>query len=210
MRLFLASESKNPQTIKKIEEVVGIKDKKIAYIPTASNGEVEWGGWKNGETWKLLQTLGADIEIVQLEDFRDDSVVSKLQSKDIVWLAGGMPGYLAYWLRRCSLDVYLPKILENNNMWLVGSSAGSMVMGQTLEVIEWGFEGENERGGSQIKPLGFVNFDIYPHYDESLFSKIKGNYRGNKMYLLKNGEEIIVRDDKIEVVGETRMVGKPI
>lgn len=39
-----------------------------------------------------------------------------------------------------------------------------------------------------------------------LYEKIKENYKGDKLYLLKNGEEIIVEDDKITVVGEERII----
>jgi len=39
-RLFLASEAKHPESMQKLEDFVGgLKSKKIAYIPTAANGE---------------------------------------------------------------------------------------------------------------------------------------------------------------------------
>src|SRR5688572_13069154 len=205
MRFFLASEAKNPATIKKLEEYVGgLKDKSIAYIPTAANAEQGWDSWKKGGTWQLVQTLGAKVSIVQLEDYRNDTVVKEIEGKDIVWFAGGNPGYLAYWMKRCSLDLHLPEILSRGVLY-VGSSAGAMVVGKSLEVSAWGFV-DNERGAEDIKPLGLVNFDIFPHYEESLHSKIKKNYKGKKLYLLKNGEEIIVEDDKINVIGEERII----
>jgi hypothetical protein len=36
--------------------------------------------------------------------------------------------------------------------------------------------------------------------------EIKKNYKGNALYLLKNGEEIIVEDDKVTVIGEERII----
>ena len=41
MKLFLAAEAKNPKSIKKLKEFIGgsFKGKKIAYLPTAANGE---------------------------------------------------------------------------------------------------------------------------------------------------------------------------
>jgi hypothetical protein len=80
-----------------------------------------------------------------------------------------------------------------------------MITGPDLNVCEW-YIGESERGAKYIPSLKLVDFDIYPHYDESLLSKIKENYKGKKLYLLKNGEEIIVEDGKIEVVGEERII----
>jgi len=48
MKLFLASEVKHPTCMKYLEKFVnGFEGKKIAYIPTASNGEDGYGYWKN-------------------------------------------------------------------------------------------------------------------------------------------------------------------
>ena len=48
MKLFLASQAKNPETIEKIKKYIGgFVGKNIAYIPTAANGE-GWGSWKKG------------------------------------------------------------------------------------------------------------------------------------------------------------------
>jgi dipeptidase E len=204
MRLFLASEAKHPDTMKKLEEYVGGLDgKSIAYIPTAANGE-KWESWKDGGTWNLVQTLNIKLDKVLLEDYGNDSVLEKIINKDIVWFAGGMVGYLLYWMKRCSLDKHLEKILQKTIY--VGSSAGSMVLCKnTTDIATWGFV-DNELGASEIKPLGIVDFDIYPHFEENLFDQIKQNYKGNKLYLLKNGEEIIVEDGKVRVIGEERII----
>lgn len=205
MKLFLASEAKHPDTIKKLEEYVGgLKGKSIAYIPTAANADGGWGSWKSGGSWNLVQNINAKVKLIQLEEYHNDSVVSEIMGSDIVWFAGGMPGYLMYWVRRCHLDEHLKDILDNGTVY-VGSSAGSMIVGQSLEVASWDFVDE-ERGSESIKTIGLVDFDIFPHYEESLLTKIKENYKGKKLYLLKNGEEIIVDDGNIKVIGEERII----
>lgn len=209
MKLFLASRIHTPQSISELEKYVGgFKGKKISYIPTASNGENQWESWKHKEdgTWKYANTLGADVKAVLLEDFRDKSVVKELEGSDIVWFAGGMAGYLAYWMRRCSLDIYLPKILEKDGVY-VGSSAGAMVTGTTLQLSNLESV-DGERGAEYIKPMNFVNFDILPHFDDDNLSEIKNRYKKGKLYLLKDGEEIIVEDGKITLVGEERIIEK--
>ncbi|HTK03894.1 MAG TPA: Type 1 glutamine amidotransferase-like domain-containing protein [Alphaproteobacteria bacterium] len=206
MKLFLASRMSNQLTIKKLEECVGgLKNKTIVYIPTAANAE-GLGRWKNSETWRTIRKLGAITIPVHLEDYRNTSVVEEIESvkPNIIWFAGGYPGYLMYWVMRCSLDKYLPKIL-GDKVWYVGSSAGAMVAGQSLEVATFGFT-DNERGASDIKTMNLVNFDIFPHYQDKFLSKVKKNYKGKKLYLLKDGEEIIVEDDKITVIGEERII----
>jgi len=70
------------------------------------------------------------------------------------------------------------------------------------DLKEWGIE----RGASKFEGFGLVDFDIYPHYSEELYNWIKQHYKGNKMYLLKNGEAIAVEDGKITIHGEKRVI----
>lgn len=207
MRLFLASRFTNPKTVKKFGEYIGgYKGKKIAYIPTAANGEDGWENWKEkvDGSWKFINTLEAKVHPIVLEEYRNDSVVKELMKNDIVWFAGGMPGYLMYWIKRCSIDIHIKEILDSGVIYF-GTSAGAMVAGKTLDVSSWGFV-DNERGAKEIKPMNLVDFDIYPHYDEGLLSDISKNYKGKKLYLLKDGEEIIVENGKIQVIGEERII----
>jgi len=207
MRLFLASRFSSPETIKKLDEYVGgLKDKKIAYIPTASNGENGWGTWETKEdgSWKLINTLCDDVKPFVLENYGNETLLEELKGKDIIWFAGGMPGYLMYWIRRCKLDLHIRKLLDNGALYF-GSSAGSMVAGKTLDVSGWGFV-DGERGAEDIKPMNLVDFDIFPHYEDQYFDQIKEKYKGEKLYLLKDGEEIIVEDGKVTLVGEERII----
>jgi peptidase E len=209
MKLFLASRIHNPNTIEKLEQCVGgFKGKKIVYIPTASNGENKWGYWKvkTDGAWKLVNTFGADVKPILLEDYGNDTVIEELEGKDIIWFAGGMPGYLMYWIRRCKINLHIKRILQTGTLFL-GASAGAMVAGKTLQAATFGFV-DGERGADNIKPMELVDFDIFPHYDEKFLSKIKKNYNGGKLYLLKDGEEIIVEDGKITVIGEERIIAK--
>lgn len=207
MRLFLASEAKNPLSARKLEQYVGGFDgKSIAYIPTAANGEHGWESWRNGGSWEFIRSLPAKVNLIQLEEYRNDTVLKDIEGKDILWFAGGVPGYLMYWIKRCSIDKHIKDILNDGTLF-VGSSAGAMIAGKSLDVASWGFT-DNEEGSEKIDPLKLVDFDIFPHYQEEFLPKIKEHYNGEKLYLLKNGEEIIVEDGKIMVMGEERIIGK--
>jgi peptidase E len=184
--------------------VGGFENKKIAYIPTAANGEEGWESWKNGGTWETMHALGAEINLVILEDYRNDSVIKVLEENDIIWFAGGMPGYLMYWIKRCGIDKNIKKLLDKRIIF-IGSSAGAMVAGQSLEISEYGFT-DNEIGAGSIEPMKLVSFDIFPHYSDEFYDNIKQQYTGNKIYLLKDGEQILVDGDKIEVQGEERII----
>ena len=161
MKLFLASRIKEPASIEKLTNYInGFNGKKIALIPTASNGEDGWEYYKRKEdgTWNFVHSLDATVQDVVLEDYRDKSVIKDLENKDIIWFMGGMAGYLAYWIRRCKIDIHIKRILDSGVLY-VGSSAGAMVAGQTLQISNW-LSTDGERGAESIKPMGLVDFDI--------------------------------------------------
>ncbi|MDQ3099106.1 MAG: peptidase E [bacterium] len=190
MKLFLASEGKHPDSIEKLREFVGgFEGKSLVYIPTAANGD-KWNRWIDGGGWNLVQTLGADITLALLEECTPETALEKISGKDILWFGGGRCGYLLYWIRRMQLDLHIKPLLDEGSVY-VGSSAGAMITGSSLDIVEW-YSGENEHGASVIPGLGLVDFDILPHYREDMDDAIKQNYKGDKLYLLKNGEEVII------------------
>jgi dipeptidase E len=207
-KLFLAAEAGNPESWKKLEEFIGgFKGKRIAYVPTASNGERKYGTWrKESDTWKKVNKTGAIVKAVELDEYKDSSVLKEFKNIDIVWFAGGMPGYLLYWIRRTELDKELPKLL-NKGVIYVGSSAGSMIASRTQYLSEV-YIGESEIGASIFPGLGFVDFEIYPHYEDALLPKIKKVWKKKwgKLCLLKNSEAITIVGNKIDILGERRML----
>ena len=205
MKLFLAAEAKHPESIKKLKTFVGgdFKNKKIVYIPTAANGE-GWGIWKDGRSIQTAISLWHDLKIVQLEDIkRTDKLEEIIGQPDILWIAGGMPGYLLYWVRRVKLDKYLPTILERGTIY-VGSSAGSMICAKTNHLAET-FPDEEEPGAALLPGLGYIDFEIFPHFEEKYLNLLEKNWDKGKLYLLKNGDVITLVNGKIEVLGETRI-----
>jgi dipeptidase E len=204
-KLFLASEGKHPESIKKLKKFIGgsLKNKKIIYVPTASNGEY-YGAWKGGESIKVASSLGADLTIIELESFAYQNIFDHVKDADILWIAGGMSGYLLYWFRRTELDKKLSKILNSGTIY-VGSSAGSMICAKTQYSSEW-FITEPEPGSSLVPGLGLIDFEIYPHYEDKLLPKIKKFWKEGELYLLKNGEVITVVDDKVKILGKKRIL----
>lgn len=206
MKLFLASEAKHPESMEKLNTFVGgFGGKSIAYIPTALNGEDIYGKWKeDSNSWKLIQTLGAQVTPIVLEEYRNNRVRKMLEGKDILWFAGGSCSYLMYWMLRCEIDTFLPELLHNGSVY-VGSSASSMIAAPTLSLAEW-YIGEIEPHAGDMKGLGLVDFEIYPHFDDLLLPQIIEHKRIAPLYLLKNGEAISVIDGKVEVLGEERFL----
>lgn len=206
MKLFLTSEARHPESISQLKKLVGgsFLDKKIVYIPTASNG-VKYGEWI-GQSFKTASSLGAQLTVVEFEKYQDSDNFSSLFEADILWVSGGMGGYLLYWMRRTEFDKKLPMILDKGTIYL-GSSSGGMVCSRTMYASEW-YIGDPEPGASLIPGLGLVSFEIYPHYEESQLTEIEKNWKKGDLYLLKDGESILVEDNNVTVLGEKRIISK--
>ena len=207
MKLFLASTAKHPESIKRLQEFAGdLSSKHIVYVPTAANGEF-WGSWKTSESITVARSISKSLEILELENYLKVDVTSKLKQADIIWMAGGQPGYLLYWLRRLELNKLIPELLEQGIVY-VGSSAGSMVCSKTQYASEL-FLDDPEIGASIFPGLGLIDFEIYPHYREEQLEQLKSHWKsGSKLYLLKDGEAITVENGKINVLGEERVLGQ--
>ena len=82
-----------------------------------------------------------------------------------------------------------------------------MVCSKTQTAAEF-YINEPEEGASKIPGLGLVNFEIYPHFDESLQEEITKLWKLGKLYLLKDGEAILVENEKTVVLGEERVIEK--
>lgn len=208
MKLFLCSQAKNPKSIERLKKFdTGISNRKCLYIPTAANGEM-WGLWKDGDSLKVAKSLIKNIQILELEYYNKYDINKICSNIDVIWIAGGMVGYLIYWLKRTGFDEKI-KELTNRNTLYIGSSAGCWLCSKNQNVAEW-FIGEEELNASSYKGLGLIDFEIYPHYEDKLYQKIKSHWKkgDGKLYLLKDGEVITVVDNKITVLGETRIIDK--
>lgn len=207
MKLFLASVGKHPDTIEKLNTFVDgkLSDKKVAYVVTAANGEF-YGAWKTSESIKVFKPLFPKLTIVELEKYQQDPVLQTIESADILWVAGGFTGYLLYWMRRCGLAEHLPQLLGKGLIY-VGSSAGSMACSPTQSASDW-YLREPELGAELIPGLGLIDFEIYPHYDESLLPEIEKHWHKGKLALLKDGEVITRIDNKITWLGKERWLEK--
>lgn len=206
MKLFLAAEAKHPTSLAQVQQFVqGFEGKKIAYIPTAANGYF-YGSWKNSGSVQTVQSFGAQVNIIQLEDYLYRNVLLEVSQADILWVTGGLSGYLLYWMRRVKLDTTIHKWLDNGMIY-IGSSAGSMACSKTQQVNDI-YITEQEPGASIIPGLGLIDFEIYPHYEDQYYKQIYQSWSTGKLCLLKNGEAVIVDNGSVQIFGEERWIQK--
>ena len=114
--------------IKACEDLVGKshKDINVAVINEAIKGESDDHRWFIEELQHLSETIGGNIELIDIQAHPLDYIEQRIKVADLVYCFGGNTDYLARIFIETGFDEVLPKILAEK-VW-VGSSAGSSVL----------------------------------------------------------------------------------
>ncbi len=133
------------------------ESKKAALVTTASVGYKN-KDWNVPRHTAALESLGLQVSCYDVE-FEDGEA---LLGFDVIFLMGGNPFCLLKHLR--PLKPELERFLASDGL-LVGCSAGSIVLGTTLELIAAFDPQMNDAAGlNDFTGLGFTQIDICPHY----------------------------------------------
>ncbi len=136
-----------------------------------------------------LDYLGLSVDFF---DFDTDEPCKLLQY-DLVEIIGGNPFYLLNSIRN-SKSVKILNLVSKEK-FLVGISAGSLVLQQNIDLIaEYSPEMNEEVGLRDFTGLGIVNIEILPHYHRFLnvFERFEERAR---YYEIKNNQSVIRIDD---------------
>ena len=174
---------------------------KAALIVTADNEFKE----KNYHVERLtneLQKLGLSVDCF---DF-DVQSPTELMSYDVVEMIGGNPYYLLDSIRKNGFVEALECFSENK--FIIGCSAGSLVLTPTLELINIYSPEMNIVDLKDLSACGFTDIQMLPHYNK--FAKRYVDFeekclqyeRANncEVIRLNDGEGIIVEDVNRKII----------
>lgn len=150
----------------------------------------------------------ASVDIVDISALPREKWEPRLREADVLLFEGGNTFHLMHWIKKSGLDKLFPELLKEKVC--IGISAGSMVMTQSLFLSESKLLYDEDPGDvAQDKALGFVDFNIMPHFNSEDFPDVneinmKRVSKESKypIYALDNDSAIKVVDDKIEIVSE--------
>ena len=161
-------------------------------------------GWANAGIPEK-STAFNDIEMKRMEDAgfnvcglsMDDDVRERLRNADAVYLNGGNPAILRYWLRNTSCDNAL-RNLHKLGIPIIGASAGAIVLGSGSLSLTSRFAAKPKWGpriSSEQKGLGFVPEGIIPHHSREKFPEWMIRLAAHKMGVpdltfIKNGDMV--------------------
>jgi dipeptidase E len=224
VKLLLTSNGLTNKSIKQALETLVGKPRstiKIAFIPTAAFMEKlddhEARDWLADDMERVKQ-FGSFFDVVSLADVTTSELIKRLSYVDVIFVGGGNPFYLSYWMEKSGLFAALPKLLESKVY--AGLSAGSMIVTDSLGTAACAikypdyfktkqFAKLGPKGRSAGKTAQLVDFVIRPHYTNKTFPHIKGDYLEAlakdiplPIYALDDESALSVIDGQVAVISE--------
>lgn len=207
-KLFLTSNTITENLVQDFESLIGksIRDLKVAFIPDAGYGfpPDKDISWIETERQELIDLYHWNITDVVLKDAKTESL-NILFKQDVIYVNGGLSGYLAKMMGQSGFDKLLPELLDKGIVY-VGSSAGSMVMSEIQDASSW-YIGEPEPAALDIPGLGYIDFQIYPHVKDENREDIINNCKEELTYcLMKDGSAVMINGDDMRLCGDIEVV----
>lgn len=184
---------------------------RITYVPSIylkDGGEWFEKFKKNKSRFGLSKHLFFPVD----RPFTKPELRSALES-EALYLSGGNTFYFLKNLRRSGLLPELHGYVKKGGV-LFGVSAGSIIMTPTIALsgLVPGEADENEVGLRNLKGLGLVNFEVYPHYSQSRASvRALRQYTkplSKRVYAFPDGSGVVVNGSITSFHGDVKCFRK--
>ena len=173
-----------------------LKNIKVLYVTTASDGEEDDDKLWMDEEYKTIVDLGInESNIIEYKIGNDINI----DDFDIIYMMGGNTFYLLEVIRKTGFDKIIADFINNGKIY-IGSSAGSIILGNSIDVA-LGYD-ENNVNMTDYTGLKIIDALIVPHsnrkeeFIRNLKSKTKENvitlYDGDGIIIQKKGVNLSV------------------
>ena len=175
---------------KKFYELISkdeLKNKKVLYITTASDGEPDDDkSWMETE-FKTILDLGISKD--NIVEYKIGNSNLNIDNFDIMYMMGGNTFYLLDVIRKTNFDKEIIDFINSGKIY-IGSSAGSEILGNSIEPAIW--YDDNNVGMTDFSGLKIINGLIIPHCNRKKeFVEQLKNSSTEKLLLLYDGAGII-------------------
>lgn len=202
MKLFLTSLAVN--TLDKFISLLprSPKHMSVAFIPTAGDLYAE-KPWMDADRQKFIN-LGFQVVDIDIKQFSKEQLKQKLSAMDIIFVAGGTTTYLLEKVRQSGFDEII-KELVNKGIIYIGSSAGSVLAGPSIEVDRIYDHRNLGKELDSYEGLGLVDFIVLPHADnkkyESVIQQIVKKFgKKYKLQKLDDNQAVLVKDGQVQLI----------
>ena len=164
-----------------------VEDLRMLYITTAADGESGDKSWV-GEEYQRILALGFRPE--NIIEYKIGASLDNLNDYDLIYVLGGNTFYLMKMIHESGFETQLREAIDRGIVY-VGSSAGSVIMGTTLEPAA--VYGDELIEGVDSKGLGFVDAAVIPHMNQKsdVYEDWMQTWNG-KTFILYDGDGMII------------------
>ncbi len=181
-------------------------DVSLAFITTASNPEADKSFVAKDR--EIMREMGFNIEEIDIEGKNQNELMKLLEHKDIIFVEGGNTFFLMKTIKQSGFEKVVRKLLEQGKVY-IGSSAGSIVAGRTIETAAWVGD-ENAVKLRSLKGMNLVPFDIFVHYlpehAELIKKKKPWKWQQRKLKILTDDQAYLVQGKERILIGKGEAV----
>lgn len=141
---------------------------KIVFVTTAAD-VYETKPWMEADRQKLID-LGFEVTDYDIKRKNEITIYKDLENKDAIFVAGGNVFYLLYHARETGFDKVLIKLVAQDKIF-IGSSAGSVLVGPTIEPVKSLDDPKQAPKLKSFESLSLVDFVILPHYGKEKYEQ---------------------------------------
>lgn len=194
-KILLASHGfqKNENLKKYLSALLPIpaKELSVVIITTAS---VEWKERNKHAVLakQVLDEMGFKKVVFLDVEFEDPNILKKY---DVLYINGGNPFYLLYHLKKSGADAIIAELAHEGKV-IIGVSAGAVVLGPDIEIVNYFDKELNIVHLEDLKALNIIDFFLYPHYKKEVEKNLK------EFELLYKRDVKRLRDNQTLVISE--------
>ena len=161
-----------------------LETKKLLYITTAVDGEKD--GNKDWVTKEYKTILDLGIKESNITEYKIGNEIN-IDYYDIIYMMGGNTIYLLDMVRKYNFGEVIKDFLNQGKIY-IGSSAGSQILGSTINLNA--IYEDNFVGMTDFTALGLINKEIVPHANKK--EELIKNANRDDLMLLYDGDGIIL------------------
>ena len=178
----------------------------IGYVTTAY--QVSRNNFQFFENYKnKVKEAGYKFEEINIDGKNENEIREFFKNKNVIHIEGGNTFFLLKKMKETGFDKIV-KDLVNNGVVYIGTSAGSYVACPTIEVSTWNPDGKDRFGITDFRAMDLVPFVLKVHYKDEQGDFVKEHMKDCKypLRILKDGQGILVEDNKYTFVGDGKEV----
>lgn len=202
-KLFLTS--KASKVLDKFVEMLDNKPSNltVAFVPTAAD-PYEDKYFIVSDREKLAE-LGFHIVDINITDKSEEFLQEQFKNIDIIFVAGGNTFYLLEKVLASGFDKIIKKHIENGKYY-IGSSAGSVIIGTSIEPIQLIDDPSKWPNLKSFNGLKIIDKIILPHYGyekyQERMEKILQEYSNlsNDIVKLTDNQALIIENWNLKII----------